>query len=329
MNKYVRLAGRIALVAACLAYVFWDLDFRALWRALAGFNPWGVLLVTLAMWASFVGNGLRLKYLTSGRSGFVASFNAEVLGLGLSNILPAKGGEVAKALYLRRGSGMTFSRSLSVVFWERFFDLNAVCVLGFAAAVIVDNSAIAGTLGALTLGIWTLLVVIKQWPAAVPLVAKLLIFKKLKLFFTETLDRTAEGMRLDYLAGAALLTLPPWICYYFEYHFLLFTAAEFPLTLTAGLSVFVLGALGLAAPSTPGGLGVYEAVIVAALGLYGIEKEQALAAGLVFRVTMYVPVTLYALGLLARKGLPLKSLKEDIEGGEALSENDDFARSAE
>jgi hypothetical protein len=315
MGRYLRLAGRIVLVAGCLAYVFWDIDLAAVVRALAAFDPVGVFLMALFMWISFVAGGRRLVFLSRGEATFKDCFNAEVLGLGLSNILPAKGGEVAKALYIRREAGMPFSRSLSMVFWERFFDLNAVFALGLVAAMFMGKPLIAVSLGAFTLAIWLVLASVRKWPGLAPGLSRLLVFEKLKLFFAETAQRTAEGMRPGYLLGAAIFTAPVWLSYYLEYHFLLFTAAGFDLTFSDGLSVFVLGVLGLAAPSSPGGIGVYEAVIVAALGLHGIEKENAVAAGLVFRFFQYVPITLYALGLVAGKGLPL-GLRRGEEDGE-------------
>lgn len=320
MSRRLRFMGRIALVAGCLVYVFWDLNWPALGRSLAEFDPLGVFLMALMMWVSFAAGGVRLRYLSLRRVGLVDAFNAEVLGLGLSNVIPAKGGELVKALYMRREAGMSLSRSLSVVFWERFFDLNAVFVLGLMAAVFMEEAAIAVSLGVFTMAVWGVLLAVRKWPSLAPRFSRLLIFEKLKMFFTETVSRTAEGLRPGYLSGAVLYTLPMWISYYYEYHFLLFSAAGFDLSLTAGLSIFLLGALGLAAPSSPGGLGVYEAVIVAALGLYGIEKERAVAAGLVFRFFQYGPITTYALVLMARKGLPLKRYSVDMSEEEAGGE---------
>ena len=325
MKKHLSRAGRIVLVAACLAYVFWDVDLKAVGRALTEFDPLGVFLMALMMWVSFVFAGFRLRFLSERKAGFVDCFNAEALGLGLNNILPAKGGELAKVFYIRSEASLPFSRSLSIVFWERFFDLNAAFLLGLTAALYMDQALLALSLGGFTLAIWVVLAVAKKWPGTVPRISRLLYFEKLRIFFNETVSRTTEGLRPGYLIGAALLTLPMWISYYLEYHFLLFTAAGFDLTGKAAVSIFILAALGLAAPSSPGGLGVYEAVIVAALGLFGIDKERAVAAGLVFRFFQYVPITMYALGILAKKGLPLR---RPDQGYEAEASDETSARSA-
>jgi uncharacterized membrane protein YbhN (UPF0104 family) len=46
------------------------------------------------------------------------------------------------------------------------------------------------------------------------------------------------------------------------------------LTLVAGLTVFIFGSLGMVFPS-PGGMGAYHVLVIAALMLYNIEEADA------------------------------------------------------
>ena len=94
-----------------------------------------------------------------------------------------------------------------------------------------------------------------------------------------------------------------------QYFAILRWGAGLDLTFGQVLSVFVFGALGLAVPSSPGGVGVYEAVMVAVLTGLGVDKEQALAVGLVYHAVYSFPVTAYASGLLARRGLTLAAIR--------------------
>lgn len=66
-----------------------------------------------------------------------------------------------------------------------------------------------------------------------------------------------------------------WSMYFLMnyFGFLAFAPTE-NLTLTVGLMVFVFGAFGIVIPS-PGGMGTYHWLVVAALGLYGINKYDA------------------------------------------------------
>ena len=56
----------------------------------------------------------------------------------------------------------------------------------------------------------------------------------------------------------------------------------------------------MAVPSSPGALGVFEAVVVLSLGWFAVGKEAALAAALLMHAGQYVPTTLAAVMILAR-----------------------------
>jgi uncharacterized membrane protein YbhN (UPF0104 family) len=61
-------------------------------------------------------------------------------------------------------------------------------------------------------------------------------------------------------------------------------------------------------------VGVFEAAVVFALGLFGVDKEQALAAGVVLHMLQYIPVTLLGVLILAKSGLNIKKIRESEEG---------------
>jgi uncharacterized membrane protein YbhN (UPF0104 family) len=313
MTRPARILARLTLVAVCLVYVFWDVDLAALGRALASFRLWGLLALGLVMWASFLLAGARLSWLMRRKAGSWSCFNAYVLGLGLSNVLPAKGGELAKALHLRREAGLPLSHTVSTVFWERFLDLNALTLLGAGAAAFLGHSTVAAGLATATAVLWTLIILVRHFPSLPRHLSSIMVWQRLKDFFQETAAQAAGGLHPGYLGLGAVLSVPVWLTYYLQYHILLNLAAGFGLAHGAVIAVFLIGVLGLAAPSTPGGLGVYEAVLVAALQLHDIDKESAVAAGLAYRFFQFAPPTLYALALLAVKGLPLgrMSVKPD------------------
>ena len=78
--------------------------------------------------------------------------------------------------------------------------------------------------------------------------------------------------------------------------------------------VFAVSAvsLGVAAPSTPAYIGIYEAVQVGALTLFGIEESTALAYAIVAHSIYFIlTVTVGAIGL-ARDGLSLGDVYRGI-----------------
>ena len=57
-------------------------------------------------------------------------------------------------------------------------------------------------------------------------------------------------------------------------------------------AIHALSSLGMLLPSSPGAIGVYEAVTVAVLRAHDMPHDQALAAALFAHMAQFIPVTL-------------------------------------
>lgn len=313
MKRLASLALRLGLVAGCLVYALWGVDFAALGSALRSYALAGVAATLGMVGLDMACVGLRLRWISGGRASFAGAFNAGMLGLGLNNVVPAKLGELAKAAALRRDAGVPLGQALGMVFWERFADLHALIVMALFAAAFHGKRLAAAPLAAVVAGLWVGLAVLRLWPGLARRMVGLLHFDRLKAFAADVLDHLAERRGARFFAVLAVATAATWSLYCAQYFLVLWWGAGLDLSFGQVLSVFVFGALGLAVPSSPGGVGVYEAVMVAVLTGLGVDKEQALAAGLVYHAVYYFPVTAYALGLLARSGLTLASIRGEEE----------------
>ena len=67
--------------------------------------------------------------------------------------------------------------------------------------------------------------------------------------------------------------------------------------------------VGLAIPSSPGFVGTYQWLIVAALGLFAVGATQAFAYSVVLQLTWFVPQTVFGLLLLPRLGMSFRALR--------------------
>jgi len=313
VRRFASLALRFGLAGACLAYAVWGVDFTALASALRSFALAGVLGTFLVVALDMACVGWRLRLISGNRASFAAAFNAGMLGLGLNNVVPAKLGELAKAASLRRAAGVSLGQATGMVFWERFADLHALIAMALFAAAFHGKRIAVVPLAAVVAGLWVCLIALRLWPGVGPFLVRLLYFERLKLFATDVLDHLAERRGVRFFAVLALATLATWALYCAQYYIMLWWGAGLNLTATQVLSVFVFGSVGLAVPSSPGGVGVYEAVMVAVLTSIGVDKEQALAAGLVYHAILYIPVTAYAMGVLARSGLSLARIRSGEE----------------
>jgi hypothetical protein len=317
MKRLASLILRFGLAAVCLTYALWGVDFTALGRAMGSFALAGVLATFAVVALDMVCVGLRLRWISGGRSSLAGACNAGLLGLGLNNVVPAKLGEVAKAAYLRRATGVPLGQAMGMVFWERFADLHALIVVALVAAGFTGNRMVLAPLAGVVAGLWVCLIALRRWPGLAQGLVRLLYFRRLQFFAADVLDHLAERRGVRFFAVLALSTLATWALYCAQYYIILWWGAGLNLNAVQVLSVFVFGAVGLAVPSSPGGVGVYEAVMVMVLTGLGVDKEQALSVGLVYHAIYYFPITAYALGLLARSGLTLASIQ--AEGEQAVA----------
>lgn len=314
VKKTVSLALRLGLVSACLIYAFWGVDFSLLWQALAGYSLWPILVTVAFSFLSYGAMALRFNFLTRHTAGFWLCLKAFFLGMAVNNVIPAKLGELAKAFYLRRAGGFSLSKGVTMVFWERFFDLNALLAMGLAVAVHFKVNLAFVPLATVVGGIWAALFVVRAFPNLVGRIIDLMPSARLSSFLADIKLQILHGVTPGFMLILGLYTALCWFLYAGVTYLFLLWGGHFTLTPGEATAVFVLSALGMAMPSSPGAFGVFEAAVVFALGLFGVDKEQALAAGVVLHMLQYIPVTLIGILVLARSGLNIKKIRESEEG---------------
>uniref|UniRef100_I2Q1G5 Uncharacterized protein n=1 Tax=Desulfovibrio sp. U5L TaxID=596152 RepID=I2Q1G5_9BACT len=304
---------RLALVVGCLVYAFWGIDFAQLWGTLVRYDDVALVWTTAFSFVGYAVMALRLNFL----SGFVAGnwlcFKAFLMSMAVNNIVPAKLGELAKAFYLRRECRFSLSRSITMVFWERFFDLNAILAMGLVVAfhfkLRMAFVPLAGAVG----GIWVALWVVRTYPDFVGRLIAKMPSNRLAEFLAELKLQVLHGVTPTFLTLLGLYTVVCWICYASSTFLVLLWVAKLSLTWGQVAAVFVISSLGMAMPSSPGALGVFEAAVVFSLGLFGVDQTQALAAGLILHMVQYIPVTVSGLLILAKSGLSLRKIRESDE----------------
>jgi uncharacterized protein (TIRG00374 family) len=317
MKKAASFFLRLALVVGCLVYAFWGIDFSQLWDTLVRYDDVALVWTTAFSFVGYAVMALRLNFL----SGFVAGnwlcFKAFLMSMAVNNIVPAKLGELAKAFYLRRECRFSLSRSITMVFWERFFDLNAILAMGLVVAfhfkLRMAFVPLAGAVG----GIWVALWVVRTYPEFVGRLIAKMPSNRLAEFLAELKLQVLHGVTPTFLTLLGLYTIVCWICYASSTFLVLLWVAKLSLTWGQVAAVFVISSLGMAMPSSPGALGVFEAAVVFSLGLFGVDQTQALAAGLILHMVQYIPVTVAGLLILAKSGLSLRKIRESDEALES------------
>ena len=140
MLKSARFWIGIAISVVCLFFAFQGIQFDKLFDALTTMN-YGWLLVTIGVWCvSYAGRVFRWQILFSPlqvRLGNV--FTALNVGYFLSNILPARIGDIVRAYLIGDLESVSKVRALSTVVVERIFDGLAVVFFFALSAFFVPN----------------------------------------------------------------------------------------------------------------------------------------------------------------------------------------------
>lgn len=246
----------------------------------------------------------------------------------LNNLLPFRLGELARVLLLSKKTGLPFWQVLPTVAIERIFDL--ACAAGLLlstlpfvvgaswareAALGAGVIVLAGLGGLYALARWrsTALALFGRLTARLPRLQRFAL-ERLPVFF-EGLAALSETRLFVLAASLALLN---WLIAIGQYYFLMlaFFPGGQPLWAAFTLSV---AALGVAVPSSPGAIGVYEASVVGALSLFGLDPSTALAFALTAHLLNYlITGSLGAIGL-AQDGMSLGELYRQLRQNQHAS----------
>ncbi|WP_027185165.1 lysylphosphatidylglycerol synthase transmembrane domain-containing protein [Desulfovibrio inopinatus] len=313
VKKTLSLIIRFAFVAGCLVYAFWGIDFGLLFDTLKNYNGIAIVGTILFQFLSYGTMAMRLDFLSRFKAGNKTCLKAFLLSMAVNNIVPAKLGELAKAFYFRRECSFSLGQSISMVFWERFFDLNAMLALGTIVAFMFGVNVAFIPLFIVVSSIWAGLIFIRLFPDLSHKLIQLVPIERVRGFLAEIKLQILHGVTPWFLVILGVYTLVCWVFYSGTTILTLFWVADMPITFWQAMTVFVISAVGMATPSSPGSVGVFEAAVTFSLGLFGIDKEQALAAGLVLHMIQYIPVTVLGIAVLARSGLNLQRIRQSDE----------------
>jgi uncharacterized membrane protein YbhN (UPF0104 family) len=263
---------------------------------------------------SLIARAAASRQLVDARVGLGGSFAALNIGYLANNLLPFRAGEAIRSVVLGRRSGLGIIGGAAAVAAERMLDVT------FAATILIASLPAAGVdagwappviaaMAALT-GVTVLLVVARRRDAIVgwlhPRFAPRPRLAALLPRLAAAFDGLAKPHRL--LRASEWLSLS-WILG-LSYFWLVLRAfiPEAPLS-WAALALGVL-AFGIALPSSPGAIGVYEAALVGAMALCGVDSASALAFA----------VASHALSFTITSTCGLVALIRQVPGGEGIAD---------
>lgn len=324
---------RAAVGAALSLALFWwalrGVDPAETWDALGHSRVGYLVLAALLATASFPIRAWRWRYILHGTAPgtpYLPLWRATAVGMMLNNLLPARAGEVARALLAARTvPELPVSAALASLVVDRLFDLLAILALIAAAAAAPQFPAGALVAGR-PLSDWTRLfwIVAALGLAALSIVA---VFPHLTLaLWQHSVGKVAplaarRGLPIveNFTSGLTILRHPRpalslLLLTFFQWlvngasFWVAFYAFDLKAPFTAALLLQGVVALGVALPAAPGFFGSFEAFSVAALSLYGVEPSLAIGYAIGYHLFSLVPITAIGLWYLWRAGLRIRDL---------------------
>ncbi len=296
----------ILISVVCLAAILLIIKPGDIWDVLKHANAALLLLAFLGLLLFLVFRAIRWRFMLNGgldvQDGidYLSVFHVQNVGYLVTNILPFRLGDVARAVLIGNIPPASVGQGLSTVLVERVLDMLFIVVLfPFTLASAIDlpqewRTAVL-VAGILSLFAAAIFVAAANLPdVSIRIVAW--FCDRIRFLDTERWTAMVRNLLqgLDTLTRwkdafiLLLLSVLVWIPIILGYYVGI-NALNLDASISEAAFVVCIAAFSLAAPSSPGGLGVQEAAIAFAMsGVLDFPSDEAVSFALVYRALYYI-----------------------------------------
>ncbi len=345
MRTSWRSAIGIAISVALLYWTLKDVDAGELWHVLRQSNVGWWTLAVLAATSIFPLRAIRWRLILDPVAPGIPLgmlWRSIAVGMMVNNLVPARAGEFARAYALTRETPKVgFAASFASLAVDRVFDavvLLLLLIIGMfelpaAQDTIVAGQPLSNWVGWGTIGMAVMvgaLYMVVVFPARI-----ISLYEAFSRRVAPRFEARGRDALLAFAAGLSVLrsprrfgavlfwTIVHWVMNALAFWFG-FKAVGIGVSMFGAFVVQGLLAIGVAAPSSPGFFGVFEAIARISLGMYGIPEDQAVAWGLGYHILTFIPITLVGLYYFAKLDLRFGDLRKasdaDGDGSAALDD---------
>ena len=283
------------------------------WQTLAiiiGLNVFS-LFVRAALW----------RTLLEERTTLTRSFFIINIGYILNNLFPLRMGEIGRAVFMGGATRLSPFHVLSTIVIERAFDLVMAAILVLSTLPLALGQDWMRPVATVTLvvvvGMLAVLFLMARYRERVHQISIRLgqRWRLVQKYIIPQVDALLEGLQALTNPRRFLLVLF-WVVFNWSIWILMYYIGIRSMVQNAPLwwAMFAdsLLALGVAIPSAPAALGVYEASMVAALSILGVAYTTALAYAFLMHFMQFVITGIFGFWGLAREGKSLSNLWAEI-----------------
>ncbi|MCK5861738.1 MAG: flippase-like domain-containing protein [Candidatus Hydrogenedentes bacterium] len=341
MRKKIQVIIGIIIGGLLLWYLFKDTDWHEVWLVFCSAKPGWIVLALLAILLSFIIRVWRWSYIVNPvvRVPFWHLFRATQIGFMANFILPARAGEVVRALTLTRSRNIPFAKTMAFVAVDRATDLLGLLVVFLITLMAfrpeqdvylpedlrniyagpISGNMIQGAVFSMTaalmavIGMMMVLLVWKNFILRISDAVLGRISTRLAAFARNFFEHFTEGMQVltSYkdLAKASAVSLLLWgsfgvlqICSY--------NAFDLDMPWYAPFVILSLLAVFISIPGPPGFIGPFHAGIVGGLILANpdIDINAARAMAIMAHLFNLIPIVIIGIICLSFERLDIGEL---------------------
>jgi uncharacterized protein (TIRG00374 family) len=321
VRKWNLLIGAL-ISLLCLILAFAGVEWRRAGEALRR-GDWRYLLPAgAALLGYLLARASRWRILLGSRVGLVDTFSVTNIGYLVSNVLPFRLGDPARAVAISLDGKVKVSTALSTVVVERVLDMLTVVLLLVVTVPFVDRAEwvrraglVGGGAGLVAIAALVWLSVRPEWGRQVLrwVLRRLPSIDKdqwLGWFdgLVEGLEALRSARQAVRLIAWSILT---WVLTAGHYLAILGAFIDQPQVIEASFLTAATG-LGVALPSAPGAMGVFHSVARYALQLpFGVAAETAVVVAFAAHTFQYVTMCLLGLVGLLQQNISFAQLRAD------------------
>jgi hypothetical protein len=322
------ISALVSLGAVYLLFREVDLDELSSQIRGADYRWMSVIIITYPL--SMLARAWRFKRIMKVNLHFWRCFHITNIGYLFNIMLPFRLGELVRVLLIRREPDQSAGAGLSGVSLERLFDLMfALTCVGVGLALLPESSSLpretTSSLAFLILVTAVGIVLVLFAPRTHPYLVRLARFvfrplpdaigEKLVTFGEDTLESLRVISEPKRLLEVLFWSAMTWTTYVSFFYIGLLAFFENAPPIGMGFLVTGFVAVGIAAPSLPGAIGVFQAAAVLALTTAGYETGPATGYAWALWVSQTGVTLLGGVIGLSAMSLSFGGLRRDVQAG--------------
>jgi uncharacterized protein (TIRG00374 family) len=212
------------------------------------------------------------------------NFMIYLASLSLS-ITPGQIGELIKSEFLKKQFKIPRSKTLPIIFIEKFYDLMGVLIASIIGVWYFEGGSYLISIGIVLLVLIFVLILSRSiFEKVLLLICKIKFFSKYQKNFLESYNVLRNSLKTKIGLKSVILSFIFWVIQGIAVYFILLALGINELNFLIATSANAISVLIGALSFVPGGLGVTEASMGGLLSLQGIEISFALITAVIIRI---------------------------------------------